>query len=83
MALALREGSGDTKARAQRFRALLSDLVQKATRDMGNTPVGVMMGPFLPMVGPIIERMPDTTALAILGFVKERLHYVETGELHV
>lgn len=80
MALALREGSGDTKARAQRFRALLSDLVQKATRDMGTTPVGMMVGPFIPMVGPIISKMPDHTALAILGYVKERIHYVDTGE---
>jgi hypothetical protein len=64
---------------AERFRALLAVMVEKALSEMGSNPFGQMIKPFLPMIHPVITRMPDEAALGILAFVKERLQYVEHG----
>jgi hypothetical protein len=69
-----------TDAIAARMRAKLCTLIEQGTAAMAGTGFGGMIKPFLPMILPTIERMPDETALGLLSHIEETIRYVRTGD---
>ena len=67
-----------SKAKAHRFRARFIALLQSTE---GLPPqLRMMLGPFIPMLKPALESMPDAAILGILEQINQHLRYVNTGE---